>query len=131
MGDGDVAVVHQPVMRGIQSDPSAILIHLDPSVGRALSPKQAGNVARGQSHVPAHGQHHMGIILAYALALGQGLFGGGANRGGTGRVHKRLVDLIHHFSGLLHRSGVGRQRSQAFAAYGNHRLHGRAGNGER
>ena len=73
----------------------------------------------------------MGIILAYALALGQGLFGGGANRGGTGRIHKRLVDLIHHFGGLLHRNGVGRQRSQAFAAYVDHRLHVRAGNGER
>ena len=118
-------------MRGIQSDPSAILIHLDPSVGRALSPKQAGNVARGQPHMAADGQHHVRIILAYALALGQGLFGGGANRGGTGRVHKRLVDLIHHFGGLLHRSGVGRQCGQSIAAYGNHRLHGRAGNGQR
>ena len=72
----------------------------------------------------------MRIVLAYAFALRQGLFGGGANRGGSGSIYKSFVHLVHHFGSLLHRRSISRQRGKTITAYSNHRLYGRARNGQ-
>ena len=79
VGDGDVVVVHQSVMR----DPVRPIGHPDtpdPSVGRALPPSKLANVGAVNPITPGTRTASMRIILAYALRWGQGLFGGGANR---------------------------------------------------
>ena len=40
--------------------------------------------------MPAHGQHDVRVILAYALALSERFLGGGADGGGGRRVDERL-----------------------------------------
>lgn len=88
MGDGDVVVVDHTVVCGVQTDPTSIMVDFDPCVRGALAAEQSRDVSGSESDVPAHGQHDVRVILAYALALSERFLGGGAD-GGGGRACRR------------------------------------------
>ena len=69
MGDGDVVVVDHTVVCGVQTDPTSIMVDFDPCVRGALAAEQSRDVSGSESDVPAHGQHDVRVILAYALSL--------------------------------------------------------------
>ena len=80
----------------------------------ALAAEQSRDVSGSESDVPAHGQHDVRVILAYALALSERFLGGGADGGGGRRVDERFEHLVHHLTGLVDRRAVGRQGRDAF-----------------
>ena len=95
-----------------------------------LAAQQACDIARRQSDMTADRQHDMGVILAYALVLGERLLRGGADRSGCRRIHEGLEHLIHHFAGLIDRRTAGRQCGDARLAHVDKRVDGGPWNGQ-
>ena len=101
------------------------MVDFDPCVRGALAAEQSRDVSGSESDVPAHGQHDVRVILAYALALSERFLGGGADGGGGRRVDERFEHLVHHLTGLVDRRAVGRQGRDAFTADADQRFDGR------